>query len=88
MTFLAKEPELRIAYYPHTDVLVLKPEGEQPQGVEGETMAKGVIAFTDLERYVVGVTIFDAARLLRPYLCPESGGSGIKGAQTGKERVP
>ena len=87
MTLLPRDPELRIRYYADSDTLVLEAEGE-PRGVEGETMARNVVAFTDADRWVVGVTISDAAKLLRPYLCKESGGPGTQGAQTGKGRVP
>ena len=62
-------PELRIAYYPDTDTLVLAAT-EHP-GPYGESVGKNLVAFTNAEGDVEGVTLEHAAELLRPFLCPD-----------------
>ena len=69
MDLRLEEPELKIAYFPDTDTLVLNAEGGSP--LYGETVGRNLVAFTDEAEDVVGVTLEHAAQLLRPYLCPE-----------------
>ena len=67
---LANEPKLRIEYFSDTDTLVFTAEGKA--GSNGETVGRNevgyVVAFTDDEGDITGVTIERAAKLLGPYL--------------------
>jgi uncharacterized protein YuzE len=78
MTTPSIEPvmELQVRYYQDTDTLVLATG--QP-GPNGETVGRDLVAFTNAEGDVVGVTLEHAAKTLLPYLldslsnatCPE-----------------
>ena len=57
---------LEVSYFPDTDTLVLRPSG-QAAGPYGETVARNLLAFTDHEGFVNGVTLEHAAEMLRPY---------------------
>ncbi len=59
--------ELQVRYYEDTDTLVLTTD--QP-GPYGETVGRNLVAFTNDEGDIVGVTLEHAAELLRPYLFP------------------
>ena len=58
-------PELRVTYYPETDTLVFAAD-EHP-GPYGEPVGKNLVAFTNAEGDVNGVTLEHAADMLRPY---------------------
>ncbi len=69
-TVSGTEPKLSVEYFPDTDTLVLT---TNRPGAVGETVGRDgaayLVAFTDGEGDVVGVTLEHAAELLRPYLC-------------------
>ena len=71
---LANEPNLKVEYFPDTDTLVFTAEGKA--GSNGETVGRNgvgyVVAFTDDEGDITGVTLEHATELLRPYLCPSA----------------
>jgi uncharacterized protein YuzE len=60
--------DLKVHYFADTDTLVLTTD--QPRAY-GETVGKDLVAFTNDDGDVVGVTLEHAAELLRPYLFPE-----------------
>ena len=60
--------ELQVHYFEYTDPLVLATD--QPS-LYGETVGRNLVAFTNEEGDVVGVTLEHAAELLRPYLFPQ-----------------
>ena len=71
---LADEPKLKVEYFPDTDTLVFTAEGKA--GSNGETVGRNevgyVVAFTDDEGDVIGVTLEHASKLLGPYLYPSA----------------
>ena len=67
------EPELQIHYFKDTDSLIVT--SEKP-GACGETVANQLIARSNDDGEVTGIEQFNAARLLRPILFPESTAKG------------
>ena len=67
MTTPSIEPvlELQVRYYKDTDTLVMATG--QP-GPNGETVGRNLVAFTNAEGEVVGVTLEHAAKTLLPNL--------------------
>lgn len=68
MPSINQVPALEVAYFPDTDTLVLRAWG-QGTGPYGESVARNLVAFTDKEGFVNGVTLERAAEMLRPYFC-------------------
>ena len=65
------------------------PRVNSREEVEGETMAKDVIAFTDRERYVVGVTILRRGEAAAALPVPRVWRvRNQRGHRQGKERMP
>jgi uncharacterized protein YuzE len=67
------EPELQIHYFKDTDSLILT---NGKAGVNGETVAKRLIARSNDAGEVTGIELFRAGHLLRPILFPESTAKG------------
>ena len=73
-----KDPELVIQYFPDSDTLRL---GAGTTPAEGETIAKWLMVEWSRDEEVTGVVLRNAAKVLRPYLFPDSSGqdgSGVK----------
>ncbi len=66
---LRPDPELRIRYYQATDTLALTTGCPGPYG---ENVASDLVAKSNAEGEVTGMVLEHAAKLLRPYLFPES----------------
>ena len=75
------DPELTIEYFADTDTLVLTTE--EPGG-NGETVGKNLVAWTNAEGDVIGITLEHAAKLLRSYLFPEGQAEGADEENLGR----
>ena len=62
--------DLQVRYFADTDTLVLA--AVDHPGPYGETVGKDLVAYTNSDGEVVGVTLEHAAAMLRPLLCPAS----------------
>ncbi len=64
-----KDPELIVQYFPDSDTLRLS-AGVSP--AEGETIAKWLMVEWSHDEEITGVVLRNAAKVLRPYLFPDS----------------
>lgn len=73
-----KDPELVIQYFPDSDTLRL---GAGVPPAEGETIAKWLMVEWSHDDEVTGVVLRNAAKVLRPYLFPDSDEQGTNGGK-------
>ena len=73
-----KDPELVIQYFPDSDTLRL---GTGTTPAEGETIAKWLMVEWSRDEEVTGVVLRNAAKVLRPYLFPDSSGQDDSGGK-------
>ena len=79
-----KDPELIVQYFPDSDTLRLG-AGESP--AEGETIAKWLMVEWSHDNEVTGVVLRNAAKVLRPYLFPETdSGNSCDKQDIGREK--
>lgn len=64
-----KDPELVVQYFPDSDTLRL---GADVPPAEGETIAKWLMVEWGKDEQVTGVVLRNAAKVLRPYLFPDT----------------